>query len=164
MDMINGQELLEIALQIEENGKVFYLKAIESIDNKEVKKMLQRLAAWEEGHIHKIQELQALFTPAHGEFFFDLFSSPEEDTSLYIKTVANSHIFVKTEKSTELINNSSSTEEILDIAMTFEKDSVMYYSSLYEGVVDKESAVVLKEIIDEEKAHVIFIQKMIDGL
>ncbi len=45
----NADEILEMAEQIERNGARFYRKAAELVKDAAVSKLLQDLAAWEDG-------------------------------------------------------------------------------------------------------------------
>ena len=54
----NAHEIFQIAINIEENGKRFYEKAMELIDDKDAKDLLASLAKDELEHLKKFTELK----------------------------------------------------------------------------------------------------------
>ncbi len=156
---VNAEEVIRIAITIEENGHTFYQSALKEIHSPSIKKQLHALAVWEDGHVAKMKEMLKSVTGPADEF--PLFFSPEEDTSLYINAVADQHIFIQSDSIDSLIKNCQNPLELLNLALRFENDSVNFYTSLAEKVVDPESKKAIQAIADEEIAHVSQIKKII---
>lgn len=158
----NAQEIFDIAIRIEENGHTFYNEAINRIDSPALVSELAQLAAWEDGHIaimKKMKKELGAHEPAPLGFY-----NPEEDAALYIKSIADSHIFIENGDTVQLLDTCQTPADILKLALQFEKDSVTYYASLKEGIQNKESKAAVNKILHEELAHVAHIQKIIDSL
>lgn len=155
---INAEEILQIAIRIEENGHSFYNGAEKSVNSPAIAKQLNALASWEDGHIAKMEELLKQYDSSEE---FPMVFSPEEDTSLYLKELADDHIFVGDTDISAMVNNCKNTLEILQMALSFENDSVKFYTSLAAKVVDPDSKSVLLTIADEEQTHVTQIEKLI---
>lgn len=156
---VNAEEVIRIAITIEENGHAFYQGALKQIHSPAIKKQLHALAAWEDGHVAKMREMLDSVTGPADEF--PLFFSPEEDTSLYIRAIADQHIFIQNDSVESLIKECKNPLDLLNVALRFENDSVKFYTSLAEKVVDPESRKAIEEIAEEEITHVNQIKKII---
>ena len=60
---------------------------------------------------------------AKRETLFD----PEGEQSLYLRTMAESHVFVKNKDISGLASRCKTPAEALDLAIAFEKDSIVFY-------------------------------------
>ncbi len=156
--MYNADEILKIAVFIEENGALFYRKSAEKVEDKAVKKSLIELAEMEDGHILVFTRLRKELTentsygyPEQGEY---------EEASSYLKAIANTHIF-KNQEIENLVNSLSDIEDVLDTAMRFEKDSVVLFSALKEEVSEELGKEKIDIIIVEELKHISLITKLI---
>lgn len=147
---VNASEVLEFAIRIEKNGGQFYKDAVEMVSDEKIKKQLNSLATWEDGHIDTLHEL---FKNSTGNEFTLQFS-PEEDSAAYIRTLADQHVFLKTANVESLIKSSNTTADILSLALRFEKDSVLFYKSLSEKVIDPDTKTKIQAILAEEESHV----------
>jgi len=120
----SGEEIIEIAIRIEENGYVFYTAAAEAINKDiEIKGLLLDLAEKELHHIAIFQELAKKFETEKFEFKLD----EAED---YINYLAGQHIFGEAGAGVELAKTVHTPREALEIALKFENDSVTFYTEL----------------------------------
>ncbi|MBF0280167.1 MAG: ferritin family protein [SAR324 cluster bacterium] len=154
----NADEIFEMAIEIEKNGEKFYAQAAELVEDLRVKKVLQRLRAMEAEHQGVFRTIylemkQQLDDP----FVFD----PEGQQALYLKAMADSHIFRADQEISEILGQKSSTEEILDLAIRFEKDSIALFLSMQEIVPDELGKDRISKLIQEEQTHILFITEHI---
>ncbi|MEI7725136.1 MAG: ferritin family protein [Bacteroidota bacterium] len=150
----SGQEIVEIAVRIEENGNEFYTAAAEMIPgSNDIKGLFFDLAEKEILHISIFQKLVEKFD-AEG---FD-FSS--EDATDYINHLAESHIFGKPDAGKEMAKTIKTPKEGLEIAFKFENDSVAFYTELMK-YARSDSKQLVQQIIDEEKEHAAEIRKFL---
>lgn len=156
---MNANEIYEIALKIEENGELFYRLVAKHVNNSEVKKRVQQLANWEEGHIQKIKELRSQLIIAEES---GLFESYEEDTSLYINAIADSHIFISGTGVEDIMAKCKTTNEMLEVALKFEIDTVTFYKSLRDTIRSSDAKDALDSLVSEEISHVAFIKKLME--
>ena len=142
----SGQEIIDIAVRIEENGNEFYTNAAEMIrESTDTKSLFLDLAEKEVMHI-------AIFQKLADKFDADSFDFQEGDASDYINHLAESHIFGKSDAGKTLAQTVKTPKEALEIALKFENDSVAFYTELLK-YARSDSKRLVQQIIDEEKEH-----------
>ncbi|NQV01062.1 MAG: ferritin family protein [Bacteroidia bacterium] len=142
----SGQEIIEIAVRIEENGNEFYTAAAKAIKNdNDIKGLLLDLAEKELMHIGIFQKLAEKFEAEKFEFNAD-------EASDYINYLADQHIFGKAGAGVELAKTAHTPKEALEIAYKFENDSVTFYTEL-EKRTESDAKRLIRQIIEEEKEH-----------
>lgn len=142
----SGQEIIDIAVRIEENGHDFYTNAANTIlENNDNKSLFLDLAEKEVMHI-------AIFQKLAEKFESDGFDFESADATDYINHLADSHIFGKPDSGKELAKKVSTPKEALEIAFKFENDSVAFYTEL-EKYARSDSKKLVHQIIEEEKEH-----------
>ena len=142
----SGQEIIDIAVRIEENGNEFYTNAAEMIrESTDTKSLFLDLAEKEVMHI-------AIFQKLADKFDADSFDFQEGDASDYINHLAESHIFGKPDAGKTLAQTVKTPKEALEIALKFENDSVAFYTELLK-YARSDSKRLVQQIIDEEKEH-----------
>ena len=142
----SGQEIIDIAVRIEENGNEFYTNAAEMIrESTDTKSLFLDLAEKEVMHI-------AIFQKLADKFDADSFDFHEGDASDYINHLAESHIFGKPDAGKTLAQTVKTPKEALGIALKFENDSVAFYTELLK-YARSDSKRLVQQIIDEEKEH-----------
>ena len=150
----SGQEIVEIAVRIEENGYAFYIAAAEMIrEPNDTKTLFLILAEKETMHIAVFQKLLEKYEPEDYEI-------TTEDASAYIQNLADGHIFGKPDAGVNLAKNLKSPAEALEIAFKFENDSVAFYTEL-EKRAKTDSRKLIRQIIEEEKEHAADIKKFL---
>lgn len=157
---LNAKELLELALRIEENGAKFYGHSFSIVKDEKVKAELQMLASWESDHVDHVKKLFKNISNTSDEL--PLYFSPEEDSSLYMKSLADSHVFIRSVNVDGLISGCTTTSAILSLALMFENDSVNFYRSLETKLIDTDAKALVAKIAEEEELHVKQIQKIIE--
>jgi len=142
----SGQEIVDIAVRIEENGNEFYTAAAEMIPGtNDIKGLFFDLAEKEILHISIFQKLAEKFDAESFDF-------QEQDASDYINHLAESHIFGKPDAGKSLAKTIRTPKEGLEIAYKFENDSVAFYTELLK-YTRSDSRKLVEQIIDEEKEH-----------
>jgi rubrerythrin len=150
----SGQEIVEIAVRIEENGNEFYTAAAEMVrESSDIKGLFFDLAEKEILHISIFQKLAEKFDA-------DSFDFGPQDASDYINHLAESHIFGKPEAGKKLAATITTPREGLEIAYKFENDSVDFYTELLK-YTRSDSKRLVQQIIDEEKEHAADIKRFL---
>ncbi|MBN1652741.1 MAG: ferritin family protein [Deltaproteobacteria bacterium] len=153
--MFNAEEIFQIAIQIERNGRLFYQRAAELFDG-ETKRTLLGLADMEESHERFFTQLkQALFQSESAQAIYD----PDGEVEKYLAAIAGSHIFDLNQSSEETWEAKSSIDDILKLAIEREKESVVYYVGLKGIVPEKLGKEKIEDIIKEEMGHIAFLAK-----
>ena len=154
--VFNVDEVYEIGIEIEKNGKEFYTKAAEKAHDSQFKKFLQDLAAWEDKHISVFEKLKSELPEKYKEqTLFD----PNNEKHLYMKAAADSHIFRKSLNIAAMVNSCKTPKDMIRYALQFEKDSVVLYNTmiaLVPALLGKEK---IEKLIDEEMKHISFLQE-----
>lgn len=154
----NVDEIISIGIEIEKNGHEFYTKAARNAKLPSVKKLLETLASWEKEHLiafDKIKKGLPSETDESGWY-------ADEQAHGYFKAAADSHVFVKNSDIDKLVNQCENELQVLEMALTFEKDSVVLYQTL--GALVNPAfggKAELEEVIKEELMHISVIQEHI---
>ena len=157
----NADEILAMAEQIELNGASFYRRAARIVKEAEVSKLLQELAAWEEVHQQVFASMRQNLKEGEGKpSTFD----PEDETLLYLKAMADGHVFDVRTNPADRFTGEESAKDILLMAIGQEKDSIVFYLGLKDMVSQIMGKDRIDEIIREEMRHIGFLNKEIVAL
>jgi rubrerythrin len=157
----NADEILEMAVQIERNGARFYRKAAELVEEATVRKLFQDLAAWEDGHERAFATIRTDLAQQEREpRVFD----PEHETSMYLRAMADGHVFDARVDPADRLTGKESAEDILRMAIGQEKDSIVFYTGLKEMISQTAGRERIEEIIKEEMGHIGFLNREIAAL
>ena len=157
----NADEILEMAVQIERNGARFYRKAAELVEGATVRKLFQDLAAWEDGHERAFATIRTDLAQQEREpRVFD----PEHETSMYLRAMADGHVFDARVDPADRLTGKESAEDILRMAIGQEKDSIVFYTGLKEMISQTAGRERIEEIIKEEMGHIGFLNREIAAL
>jgi len=152
----NADEVLAMAEQIERNGAAFYRRAAEVVADAAVRVRLSELAEWESGHEQLFASMRAGLTPAENA---GLTFDPDGDAALYLRVMADRHVFNVSKDSTALLSGQETPQQVLEIAMAFERDSILFFQAM-EGVVPPSvGRDRIRALINEEVGHVAFLSR-----
>ncbi len=157
----NADEIYNIAEQIERNGQKFYSDSALRVKESTAKQVLQDLAGMEVGHLKIFKALHAaLSEEAREEITWD----PEGQAGAYLKAAADSHVFKANADPTSLLKNKSDAREILELALQFEKDSVIYFLGVAEVVPEHLGKSDVLGLAKQEQNHIALIQNVLSKL
>lgn len=144
--LFKGSDLVEAAVQIEKNGAAFYDEMTQSAREESVRVMASFFAGEERKHLEIFQEmLSSVGEPQPVETY------PGEYL-LYVKALADQHIFTKEQDAQELARKAASDTEAIDFALGIERDSILFYSEI-KHFVRKSAQEVMDKIIEVERKH-----------
>ncbi len=148
----NAESIFKIGIQIEKNGKLFYQEAAKGTSDEQLKSLFLELATWEGRHVDLFQRLlDELPNSMREDDIFD----PEDEMLSYLNAAADSHVFVTTPDMAALVDeHCSSSLQALDMALTFEKDSVVYYTTVKKVVAKRMGREKIDLLIEEELKHI----------
>ena len=84
----NAEEILEMAIRIETNGRSFYLRAAELQSDDEMIAFFKKLAAMEQQHIKTFEVFRDELSSADKE---GLVYDPDGQASMYLTVMADTH-------------------------------------------------------------------------
>jgi rubrerythrin len=151
-DIFRASEVVEIGIQIEVNGKDFYDTLVKQTENEKAKALFKYLAKEEEKHIIAFQRiLDVVQTYEPAEAYTDEYFA-------YMGALAEEHVFTKKDKGVETAKNITNNEEAVELAISFEKDSIIFYDGVKKAVHENEHKII-DSLIDQEKTH---LNKLMD--
>ncbi len=146
----SAEEALKIAIRIEENGRDLYEDMAAQVDDQELVDVFKDLATQEVKHKDTFQSMLE-DTEMEGVDLNELLYGELENS--YIRALADSKVFTPSNENVELVKETDSRDELLTLAISLERDTILYYYEILD-VAKAEDRDVIKEIIDEEKSHV----------
>ncbi len=149
MAILTATEALKWAMEIEENGEVFYKAMIAKSDDPETKALFEDLAVQEKRHYRAFQKMLEEIKPDP-----DLsgIGYEYEEYQAYLQAALSNALFAGPDKGLTLAEQAQSREEALQAAMSFEKDTLLFFYDLRDMVSEAERKTITA-IINEEKAH-----------
>lgn len=157
----NADEIFEIAEQIERNGQKFYSTSAQRVSEPATKSVLTDLANMEAEHLKTFQNLHAkLDAQAREELTWD----PDGQAVAYLRAAADSHIFKTDVDPLSLLSDNAGAREILELALQFEKDSVIYFLGVADMVPERLGKADVLSLAKQEQGHIALIQRTLSSL
>lgn len=146
----NAEEVFDMAITIEENGKKFYDEACKLIEDQTIKNLFKDLAQEEIKHRERFIELKK-FIPKEvkGQTVYD----PDNEITLYLKMMADDHVFRTSEGVTDKVASIQTTEDALKLALQFEKDSIVFFLTMKDHTEDPKGKELIDLLVKEEQQH-----------
>jgi rubrerythrin len=147
-NILSPQEILKIAIKVEENGKKLYGILEEKAKDEEIKKIWRFLKEQEEEHRKVFQKMLENV----GEYIVYEFSPGEYEA--YLKAIASMYVFAPQliEEKTKTLFKSDL--EAVEFGIYIETDSILVYSAFKEYVMNSKQH-ILEKVINEERNHLV---------
>jgi rubrerythrin len=146
MIFFTGGEIIEVAIQIEKNGLYFYRSLAGILDQDDIIELFLHLAGEEEKHIKSFNSLYESLKDYKPEI------ADEEEYYSYIKMFADMNVFTKKEGLENMIGKIHKKEDALNMAISFEKDSILFFAEIKDMVKTSQKEAV-DNLINQEKEH-----------
>jgi len=159
--MYNADEILQIAVTIEENAKAFYTQAAESVSDEGAKRIFAELAAWETSHIELFSKMRKRFLESNQDITYE---DPDGEAAKYLQAIGDGKIFDIRKKDAELAALPDDPIAILETAIGKEKDAVIFYLSFMDVVPESLGKADVKKILEEEMGHVRYLSEKVAEL
>jgi rubrerythrin len=142
------REVLEMALQTEKKGQDYYNAMADRFkDKKDLKDLFVKLALQEKKHEHSFEKLLETVTEQEPVGW--------EEAQNYFRAMVESEFFMGGGKALTAMENVKTENDAVDLALVFEKESILYYTGLRDFVNDK---AMIDEVIKEETEHVTWLR------
>ena len=145
MSLLSSSEVVQFAVNIEENGRYFYRSFAEKLKSDAERDVFNYLADAEEKHIRIFSEMLKSI-----EKFEPATSYPDEYFG-YLKAYSDTLIFTKDELELEVAKITSG-KEAADFGIRRELDSILYYQEIKSYVPEKEHSII-DDVISQERMH-----------
>lgn len=157
----SADEIYEMAEQIERNGAGFYRKASESMTDPKMKDLLKDLITME---IQHEQTFAALRTELTADDQTPCVFDPDGEGALYLRALADGHVFDIDADPSDMLSGSETAADVLDMAISLEKDSIVFYVGMEGLMPAKANKGRIKAIIDQEIAHIALLSDKLTEL
>jgi rubrerythrin len=143
--MFTAHEILDLAIQLEENGETVYREAAGQARNGDIRELLLWMAEEEVKHTRWFKELKQeiesrSINPFMEEMSRKVFSGILGDKSFSHRDVNFAEI--------------DCTDDLIKIFIEFEKDTVLFYETLIPFIEDDRTLSYVTKIIEEENNHI----------
>ncbi len=162
---INADELIELAIQIEKNGKEYFAAMAERSDNPRVKQIFNFLVREEQSHLEIFVKLRERLAEKNQNNFqiADEYNTPE--MSVYVQAMSDGRVFPHLKSYAELATEIKDDEQAIYHAIGFEKDTILFFGDIL-GIfgADDENKPLIKELIRQEKIHIAKLYTLLSSL
>lgn len=142
------EEIVEMAVKIEEDGAIFYKTLAEISRNKSAKEIFRYLQGEEKEHAATFQSIYKEMTQKNFTKAF-----PNEEANIYLHLLVEMRLFKNQKEAEDTARKMRSEQEAIDIALNVEKDTLLFYYEIIDGV-ETEVKEIVKKLIEQEKSHV----------
>lgn len=147
MALLTGDEIIEIAMRLEERGETFYRAAAEKATTADVVKLFQELAVQEQYHRRAFQQMgRDLVQLALSDEQWDQFQA-------YTRALLQQSLFDRPDGALSQAAVAEGERQALQAALGFEEETLGFFQQLRNVVRSAEQQVV-DRIIHEEEQHV----------
>jgi len=154
----NADEVFEMGMDIEQNGEAYYRKAVELTEDPEIKKIFDDLMTAEQQHYETFKKLRENL-PAKDTT--PLVSDPDDQEYRYLDALVKSRLFNNVREAEEVVSKASGPIEALQGALTFEKDTILFFTEMKARTREDLGKNEIDRLIAEEREHIIWISGMI---
>ena len=147
-DQLSIQEIIEIAIEIEKNGELFYHTLSESANTAMLKGLFKFLSGEEKKHKVRFEEI---LKSVGGYQISDVYYATEYMG--YMKALADERVFTKDASALEIAKNLKSQKEAIELAIGFEKDSIIFLHEMSD-MMDEPERKTVQKLLNEEREHI----------
>ncbi len=148
MAIFRATDIVEMAMELEKSGEIFYDAVAGKVQSTEVKTLFEDLAEQERQHYIAFEKLTRTTwdaAPLSGENW--------DQYLAYLQATIQSAFFEGADKALALAEQVRDEKEALQMALEFEKETMLFFYDLRDKVSHVDKGVV-SDIIAEERKHV----------
>jgi rubrerythrin len=137
-----------MAVQTEKGGKLFYETVAAGSNDEKLKNLFRFLGDEETKHIRLFEDIARTIKMPPDEM-----PANWEEVELYLKAFTDSKYFLGKDKALALARESATTEQAVQHAIAFEKDTLVFYLEATD-MVDPVNRPAVERLVKEERGHV----------
>ncbi len=153
--IFKANEVVKAAVEIEKKGEAFYRRLAEGEKNKDIREGFEHLAGEEVKHREIFQSILDRLGPIELPPW-----SQEDEYNEYLIALIDSNFLFAVDWSEGLLSRISNKTEGIMLAMTFEKESILFFTEM-KGLVPEGEKSIVKQCIDEEREHLRRLKRML---
>ena len=144
--VFSSQELINIAIGIEQRGITFYDIMAKSTDNEEARAIFEALVVMEREHLETFHDIKYNLNESQPSV-----ATSDEDSE-YLKALIDNAVFSDDLITSEMATQADSDIKAVELGISAEKDSILFYHEMRD-IVPHNIVPVITGIIAEEKSH-----------
>jgi rubrerythrin len=144
---LTGADVIDLAVQTEVRGERFYREAKDKADRADAKTLFDYLAQEEVRHKKVFEGLSPSIV------ITEVDPTTWDDVVHYIQATVDSAFFSRTDAPIRLIPQGATVNDMVRMAMNFEKQTLLYFYTLRD-LVQPSNRPIIDKIVDEEKSHI----------
>jgi len=148
MAIFRATEVVEMAMQLEKRGELFYSVVADKAASPEVQALFEELAEEEKYHYAAFEKMTRTTWEQSPTFEGDW-----DEYMMYLHATLHSTFFEGSDKALSMAEQVTDEKEALQMAIGFEKETMLFYFDLRDKVSDADKPVI-ERIIAEERTHV----------
>ncbi len=146
--LLSDNEILTVAMNIEENGYRFYDVVAKNSKQKETKMIFERLRDEETEHKKGFKEMLESLPNADSYDYFGI----NEEIASYLRILVDTGVFKGMDD--ESIKKLNETRA-LEVGIQAERDTVLFFSAVQRSSVNPKAKDIMNAIIEVEKGHIV---------
>ncbi len=157
MAIFHATDIIEMAMELEKSGEVFYGAVAKKAPSPEVRALFEDMAEQEKHHYEAFKKMSGTV--------WDQSTTPEEEWDqylMYLQATIQSAFFEGSDKALSLAEHVDDEQQALQMALGFEKETMLFFFDLREKVSNADKPVV-ERIIDEERSHMRRLASMLEA-
>jgi rubrerythrin len=147
-------EVIEMAVKTEETGHKFYSQVAKKTKSKLLAQLFNFLASEELKHWKAFKKLYNTIKDDPRAMPFNL-----DEMSLYLKAITDSKFFLGSDKALSFISKVKTPNALLDYALAFEKETLLFYLEII-NFVNRKYKTLVDKIVTQEKHHIRKLSEM----
>jgi rubrerythrin len=150
--VFTAQDILDIAIRLENNGEKIYLDAKRQTADGDLKALLDWIAEQERSHAHWFEDLKERLSRDE-----DFHLKAEMSRALVEEAVQGQAFSLQTVD----FRTIDTPDKMIRIFIGFEEDTIAFYEILEALIADPSILEQLGKIVDEEKGHIAKFRQML---
>jgi rubrerythrin len=143
--MFSIREIIDMAIQLEKNAETFYREALARVSTSILEPVLVCLADEERDHAQWFERLKRVVEEAEAG------GERGEISGAALRSLVGDQKFSLDEVDLSKID---SVQEMIELAVEHEKDTIIFYQMLQSFIDDHETTKELEEVIAQEEQHI----------
>lgn len=152
----NFDEVLQIAVRIEQNGLAFYETAAAVLP--EHREWLLFLAEQEKGHEAFYKKLREKYA-GQDTVTDSMMGDQTELIEGYLNSMADTVVFRLADDPRKHFTGNETVDQVIEDAVAREKDAVLFFTGIKDSVEDEDTKKEIDVIIREEMGHLVMLQQ-----
>jgi rubrerythrin len=152
--MFTSEDIIDLAIKIEQNGESVYRRAIDIINDPSMIPMLNWMADQEFQHAECFEGLKQKLRVVSVDSELE-----KMGRELLLDSVGTKNFSLKEAD----FSSAESITDLLQISVEFEKDTILFYELLKDFIDDEDALDLIDKIISEETRHVEILEDFLEG-